>query len=382
MVPDAGVNTVLLTLGRLPVGLELARGFAAIGWRVIVAEPFGLHLSRHSRSVARCYRTAAPSDNADQYLADLRRVIDAENVNLVVPVSGESMHVAALHGELPAGVSLFAEPQPVMLELHDKLAFNRLARKYGLPVPASAEGSDDEAVRMAQAGAVVVKPRHGCSGRGVTYLPRGANGPFPPGTLVQQQLRGETLSSFSVVRDGVPLSTVVYRAAVLSGSVAAGFERLPEHHRILQWVEGFARQSGHSGFLSFDFIVDEGGEPWAIECNPRATSGIHFLRPEPLARAIVDGVATDRPFRDVLKLQEAYSCFTATLASLLRPATFRRNLKFLRTARDISWSADDPWPFLLMMINSWRIVTLAAFRRKTFAEVATLDVEWPGARVA
>ncbi|MEL7450537.1 MAG: ATP-grasp domain-containing protein [Pseudomonadota bacterium] len=378
-MPDAGVNTVLLTLGRLPVGLELARGFAAIGWRVIVAEPFRLHLSRHSRSVARCYRTAAPTTHPDQYLADLRRVIDAENVRLVVPVSGESMHVAALHAELPEGVSLFSESQPVMLKLHDKLTFNRLAQQYGLPVPISADSSDGDAARVAQAGGVVVKPRHGCSGRGVTFLPRGASGPFPPGTLVQQRIDGETLSSFSVVRDGVLLSTVVYRAAVLSGSVAAGFERVPEHERIEQWIETFARQSRHTGFLSFDFIVNEYGEPSAIECNPRATSGIHFLHPELLVRAIVDGVTTDRPHRDELRLQETYSCFTATLASVLRPATFRRNFRFLRTARDISWSSDDPWPFLLMMINSWRIVTLAAFRRKTFAEVATLDVEWPGA---
>ena len=39
-------RTALLTLGRLPKGLDLARALAAEGWRVVVAEPFGWHLAR------------------------------------------------------------------------------------------------------------------------------------------------------------------------------------------------------------------------------------------------------------------------------------------------------------------------------------------------
>ena len=63
--------TVLLTLGRLPKSLALARALASVGCRVIVADPFRWHLCRPSRDVARCYRVRAPNDGLDAYLDDL-----------------------------------------------------------------------------------------------------------------------------------------------------------------------------------------------------------------------------------------------------------------------------------------------------------------------
>ena len=38
-------GNLLLTLGRLPKALDVARGFADLGWRVVVAEPFKRHLA-------------------------------------------------------------------------------------------------------------------------------------------------------------------------------------------------------------------------------------------------------------------------------------------------------------------------------------------------
>ena len=47
------MKTVLLTLGRLPKALELARALRAAGARVLVAEPFAKHLTGTSRAVER-----------------------------------------------------------------------------------------------------------------------------------------------------------------------------------------------------------------------------------------------------------------------------------------------------------------------------------------
>ena len=89
-----GRKTVLLTLGRLPVALDLARGFEAAGWRVIVAEPFAMHLCRMSRSVAKSRRVTAPLASPQQYRSDLLRIIREDAIDLVVPVS-EERHGAA-----------------------------------------------------------------------------------------------------------------------------------------------------------------------------------------------------------------------------------------------------------------------------------------------
>ena len=55
-------GTVLITLGRLPKVLDLARGFKALGYRVIVAEPFRWPLTGVSNVIARRYTVTAPAD--------------------------------------------------------------------------------------------------------------------------------------------------------------------------------------------------------------------------------------------------------------------------------------------------------------------------------
>ena len=57
-------GTVLITLGRLPKALDLARGFKALGYRVIVAEPFRWHLTGVSNVIARRFTVTAPPSTA------------------------------------------------------------------------------------------------------------------------------------------------------------------------------------------------------------------------------------------------------------------------------------------------------------------------------
>ena len=95
-------RTVVLTLGRLPKALDLARGFSSVGWRVVVAEPFARHLCGSSRDVAKSVRVPAPADGKRAYLEALARVARDEGADLVLPVSEETMHVAFLPPLLPA----------------------------------------------------------------------------------------------------------------------------------------------------------------------------------------------------------------------------------------------------------------------------------------
>lgn len=367
---------VLLTLGRLPVALALARGFHALGWRVLVADPFGLHLCSMSRAVARSFRVTAPRDDPAEFLDDLERIIRAEQVQLVVPMSEETLHVAGLHDRGLPGTRVTALPRRHLLDLHDKLRFNQLAAGLGLPVPASACSESAAAVQLAKAGPTVLKPRFSCSGRGVQFLSRGAAVPPRSDALVQQHIEGPALSSFSLAREGRLAGTVVYRSAINSGSVAVCFERVAEAPAVISWVEEFVRRTGHDGFIAFDFIVDARGRALAIECNPRATSGIHFFTPQSLATALLATEAGPMEAHPQALQCESWSAFTACLGLLFGRGDARAAWASLGRAHDVSWSARDPWPFLLMMINTAPLIARALVRRQTFAEVAALDIEW------
>jgi hypothetical protein len=371
------MNTVLLTLGRLPKALDLARGFQAAGWRVVVAEPFKRHLAGASNTVARSVQVTAPAVDRERYLTDLLRIIDDEAVDLVVPVSEEVVHVAALHGRLPPRTRLFAMPQAVVLAAHDKGRFAVQADGWGLAVPPTHPLGSAEAALLAQRHDVVVKPLHACSGRGVRMVRRGAAlpdaDPAAP-AIVQGHVFGSERSTCSLVHDGVVSGTVIYQGMMQSGSVSIAFERT-EHPLIDDFVRGYAAATRWTGFLSFDFMLDHQGYPFAIECNPRTTSGLHFFATEDLARAVLDPVHPLR-FRPEIRLQQFYSCLTETQLSLFRGGGFQRNLRTLASTRDVTWSARDPMPFLTMCFTTWPIIRAALAQRATFGEVATLDIGW------
>jgi hypothetical protein len=334
-----------------------------------------------SRAVARSHRIAAPADGTDRYLEDLSRVIAAERIDLVVPVSEETPHVAFLHGRLPTGTTLFTMPPGDVLRLHDKHGFVRRAATLGLTVPETHPLGDPAADRLARSGPVVVKPVHSCSGRGVRMLPGGAELPPPDPdapAIVQRYVAGDEYSSCSIAHDGRISSTVVYRAAQKSGSVAVVFERVG-HPAIEDWIRRFVVAERWSGFIAFDIVVDRDGVPWGIECNPRATSGLHFWRRDEIARAVLDPRHSPR-LRPETRLQQFYPALTETQMSLFRGGAFAANLRRLLTTRDVSWEWRDPLPFLTMTATSWPIIRMAMARGVPFGEVATLDVGWYGAR--
>ncbi|MEO0996490.1 MAG: hypothetical protein AAFX58_03130, partial [Pseudomonadota bacterium] len=168
--------------------------------------------------------------------------------------------------------------------------------------------------------------------------------------------------------------TVVYRPTVTAGSVAVCFERVDAADEVEAWIRRFVDATGYSGFAGFDFIVDARGDVHALECNPRVTSGIHFIETDALAAAVTNG--DPPPLKAVTELTEAYSCYTAVLAAVTRPAECRRRWRALRRATDVTWSRADPWPFLTMSANTLPLMLRALRQRRSVAEVALLDLAW------
>lgn len=375
-------KTVVLTLGRLPKALDIARAFHAAGWRVVVAEPFSRHLTGASRRVARSVATPAPADDHAGYLDALALLVVREQADLVVPVSEETMHVAFLQARLGPGRSVFTMPPDLVLALHDKFRFTELAQRFRTAVPETYRLGDPRGVALAASGPVVVKPVHSCSGRGVRVITAGQALPDPDAedpAIVQRFAAGALLSSCTIAQGGRAVCTVIYRAVQLSGTVAIAFERI-DHPAAEDWINRFVAGAGYTGFISFDLIVDEAGVVRGIECNPRVTSGIHFLRPEDIVAAILDPEADlPRRFRPNRQLQQFYSTLTELQGAMFRRGRgYWQKLGILLGTRDVSWDLRDPWPFFSMTWTSWPIISRALREHRPFGEVATQDIDWRG----
>ena len=373
-------RAVLLTLGRLPKGLELARCLHAAGCRVYVAEPFGWHLSKPSRAVERSFRVTAPNRDGGRFAEEMLAIIDSERIDLVVPVSEEALHVSLLQPHLPSRVTLLSPPFSQLLQLHHKLTFNEAAKEAGLIVPRTSRASEPEADAIVAASDHVIKPALGCSGAGLKLVPRGtplAPHDRDPSLVVQERKYGREISSLTLARNGRNLGTVLYEGLVFSGTVATCFRRVDDTPQALAWIERFVAQQNYSGFIAFDFIVDSDGGVWPIECNPRLTSGIHFMDHGDLAACLL-GAAPAHHIRMKAEssFQEGHTTLAEAYAKILEPREFLRRLKCLFGARDVLWSLRDPLPFLLMTPMSWDVLRQVFFQGASLGEAATRDIAW------
>ncbi len=372
-------KTVLLTLGRLPKGLELARCLHGAGHRVLIADPFSMHLSRPSRAVAKSYVVPSPAADQPAYLEAVLEIVRREHVDLVIPVSEEVMHVSRLEGQLPATTQLLCETHDRLLALHDKFAFIQDAKQAGLNTPETYLGSDPAALALAESQDYVAKARFGCSGAKLHFFK--AETPLPKALrtedwVIQRRVRGREVSTQSVCRDGEILGHVVYRGLIYSGTVSVAFERI-DAPAVDTWARQHVASTGFSGFTAFDFIVDEEGIPWPLECNPRLTSGVHFMDHGDLA-TIVMGGTLDHPIRTKpqTRFQEGHTALTKAYATITKPKRYWQMLKTIASTRDVLWSSKDPWVFPLMTPMSWPVLKQVMFGGRNFGEAATLDIEW------
>ncbi|EFL90712.1 ATP-grasp domain superfamily [Ahrensia sp. R2A130] len=376
------VKTALVTLGRLPKGLDICRALNEAGWRVIVAEPSERHLCGLSNSVARTLPATAPNDDADAYLNDTLDIIRGEGVQLVVPVSEEIIHASKLKRHMPNGVRFFGMDHDDLLLLHDKFAFSKSAAAIGLAVPETAMLGSPEADEMVSQYRVIVKPLYTCSGQGLRFIERGDALPAKTSQpmLVQRALPGRHSSSFSVCHEGRVIGTVIYRPEILSDTVSVAFRQDRHAGAERQWVEQFVAAQNLSGFQSFDFIEDEAGESCAIECNPRATSGIHFVTAESLAAAITDPAnCRSLEFRNEPVMYQLWPTLTETQKSMFRwGAGYGHKMTTLLGAKEANFSWRDPMPVWGQPWAAWQIMRDAMGNGVSFGEAATQDIAWFG----
>jgi len=373
-------RSILLTLGRLPKGLEVARCLKAAGCRVFAADPFGVHLSKPSRAVDKSFRVTAPQTDQAGFLNDILSIIEDCKIDIVIPVSEEVPHVAQLAGRLPDRTRLLCPEPSQLLRLHDKYAFIQAAHAAGLDTPETYKGDDQQAQSLCASADYVVKPSLGCSGTGLRLAKAGEpllEHEHSDDMVVQRRIHGRELSSFSFVRDGKVLGTAVYEGLIYAGTVSVCFERLTNMEAIESWITSFVAAEKYNGFIAFDFIIDAAGKAYPIECNPRLTSGVHFLNHDDLAKAVLDETPPAQiRFCRHMRMQEGHTGLTKAYAALPNIAEFFRRLKVVFTSRDVLWSAGDPLPFILMTPMSWPVLRQAIFGGKSLGEAATADIEW------
>jgi hypothetical protein len=371
---------ILLTGGRAPVALDLARIFWRAGHTVFIAESVPWHLCRGSRAVAGCFRVPPPNRQPQQFIAALVELVRRHRIDWLIPTCEETMFVAAGRPQLANWCTVFTDRFDTLRTLHNKLSFAQRVHSRGLPVPPTELAtSTAHAAQLLNANPkLVFKPVYSRFGTQTLICPRRPPN-IAPGQpwVAQHYLPGRQLCTYSVAHAGQLAAHSAYAVKFTTGPGATIHFKADDHPAAGEWVRRFVAFENFTGQIAFDFIETGPGQVAAIECNPRATSGLHLFGPE-LADAFLS--PPDAPLTP-----PAGQSAQITGAMLLNaPANLRRHgfkswVDGLTHGREVIFDRADPWPGL---VSQW--ATLAYFlgqsARHRIGPIAatTFDIEMNG----
>jgi predicted ATP-grasp superfamily ATP-dependent carboligase len=382
---------VLLTGGRAFVTLELARHLARHGHRVVVAESAPVHLCRYSRYVAKHYRVPAPNVESGAFIDALVAIVQREKIDVLIPICEEIFFVAQGLERLRPYCRVLCAPFAQLARLHSKWEFIQCAARYDLFVPEThlfISNADLQQFLQEHGESFVLKPVFSRFASKVVFADAIADQikqlPITPAYpwVAQERIDGEAFCSYSVVYEGRLLAHAVYPVRYQAGLGSCIYFAPIEHAAIDAWITRFLQHERFSGQIAFDLIVTPDGTVYPIECNPRATSGLHlFQQGQPLYHALL---APDEPVEQMLRppltnrAMIAIAMLVYGLPSLRSWVEARAWLHAFLHARDVVFDWRDPLPFLLQPLLLWYNLKESRKRGISILEFSTHDIEWNG----
>lgn len=415
-----GRRTVLITGSRAPVSLELARLLGGAGHRIIMADSLPVTIGSASRFVTRHYCYPPPRHEPERFLAMVERIVIDMQVDCVIPTCEEVFYLAQRQPTWPNGCELFAPPWETLKQLHHKGQFIEMVRQAGLHAPSTqlltSRADADDYIWALGADAAVLKPAYSRFGSRVLFVRAGCT--LPDDILMspdypwvgQQYIHGTLYCTYSIVRDGAVRAHACYPSEFTAGAGASIAFKHEARADLLSWVQRFVAPLRYTGQIAFDFIVTPERNTYPIECNPRATSGVHcFTVSDQLDKAFfemnggingdtevgMDGCTTHTANQDTYL--EAHLCAhragsypieptsprpaMLTLAMLAYGWRSPRRAYWLRElwkGQDVIFRWQDPKPFFAQAVMLYRFWRESKQRSISLIEATTSDIEWNG----
>lgn len=377
-------RTFLITGARAPVALHMTRLLTGAGHRVHLADSLQHPLAAESR-LHHGYHVV-PSLRADpvRAAAVLRELADQLQVDCVIPTCEEVLHLARIWRDHVMPVPLFAPDLALLAQVHDKYRFITLCRTLGLHVPQTRLLLDptDVMALADQAKALVFKPVWSRFATQTVIRPNAArlrrirpsaDAPW----VAQDHIAGQEICVYAMAHQGRVTAISAYRGLIRAGDGASVCFAPLQDKAVDDFVAAFVGGTGWTGQISFDLIRRTDGKVLPIECNPRATSGLHFFHePQGFACAVTDAVKISP---DVARPQGVpLALWLYGLPQILRPGGWRAFRHAVSHADDIMDWPGDRLGVMAQLRPLAEIARIALRDRISLQTASTQDIAWDG----
>ncbi len=408
-------QTILLTGGRAPVTLDLARQFFAAGHRVLVADSLKHQLCSQSRAVAHNFLVPAARSHPTDYIKALQHIITTYQVDWLIPTCEEIFYIAAGRDHLNSLCTVFTEPLEKLEKLHNKWTFIQTVKAMGLPAPETwlLESKKDlenvlkEQTRRAESGdnlevassqKLVLKPvfsRFASQVRILSLATDEANRsslaakgilPTPSAPWVAQTfVTGQQYCVYGIAHQGTLAAFAAYPTLFTAGAGSCIYFQSVVHSGLLTWMQTFVAAQQFTGQIAFDIIETPDKVLYPLECNPRSISAIHLFTPaDNLPQAFLHPSLVAERSRSPLSPSPnspaaiALAMLFYGLPSALVTQRLRLWLHAFTQAKDVIFQANDPLPAFHVVVVLLQFVRMSLQQKQSLQRVSTKDIEWDG----
>lgn len=360
--------------------MELAKNLAESGVEVHVVDSIPVALTYYSKWITSYRIVPSPKQKTDSFINVLIEEVKQKQIDWIIPTCEEIFYIAKHKENFEQYSKVYCEDFSKLIELHDKYRFIKKADSLGLMVPDTVLCREIYEVKAALRGSheKIAKPVFSRFSSKLVHLSHQQietddihhENPW----VVQDFIEGEVFCSYSIAHKGEVKAHAVYQSKFRAGKGATIHFQPIQHPQINQWVHTFIRESQFTGQIAFDFVEDGNETVYAIECNPRLTSGIHLFRNQPIVDAILHEQAVIAGDGS-LQIKAAMALY---LIPNIKNHGWKHTLTALFKSKDIVFDRQDITPFWKQLHTYYYFWKLSKKQRISTMEATTFDIAWDG----
>lgn len=374
---------ILISGTRAPAALDLARHFYFAGHEVMSVESLNYPLCKTSKCITKTFFVPSPKHEPSNYRDQLLEIIKREKIDLFIPTCEEIYTIAKYKEVFSPFCEVFCDDFEKLIRLHDKWQFMECIKDHQLASPKTwkLESRDAlaEFIKEDLPFDVILKPvfsrfssdiyRLNKNDKHIPNLDISSTRPW----IAQQFLCGPAYCCYAIVQKGEIHAYSSYPVNLTANGGACIYFESVQNTQMEHWVKEFVKKINFTGQIAFDFIEDIEGHCLPIECNPRATSGVHlFNTGEGLEKAFLCQLSSPLNPRPSTKKMVA-------LAMLMfgKLKSVSSWIQFFNT-HDVLFDKRDLKPFFFQFVTFFQIWRIAKKTNKSLLAASTHDIEWNG----
>lgn len=397
---------VLILGARAPACLEWARAAIAAGWQVTVADSLRWPMTRFSKAGQDYVRLPEPRNNTSEWINAIQQCVIEKKIDWIIPTCEEVFYLAWGAEKLKPYCQIFTSDFTLLNQLHHKGQFAEITQQWNLQAPKSFVINDKKylAEFLKKSKDYVFKPAYSRFATNTLIRPDAEKlNQLEPTSeapwIAQEFIAGKEHCSFSLIQQGEVIAHACYHPKYRVGKGSGIYFEVTYPPEILEFIKQFAQTTRYTGQVGFDFIESADGKFYVLECNPRATSGVHLFndQPEALTKLFAQdplpasplpggGVFVPSPGKGRVREGSVFqptnkprmSSMAMILFAMIKQGWKKQFWKDYFSAEDVISHAGEYKPHYAQLLCLAEMCTRALSRRKGLLAAVTSDIEWDG----